>query len=70
MSVPKLVRIEFDEGLSPGKYRIGGVRVVGCKNDAALGRALRTVLVACHGEADAERLRAIVAEDDCLEMAE
>lgn len=70
MNAPKLVRIEFDEGLSPGKYRVGGVRVVGCKDDAALGRALRTVFVACHGEADAERLREIVAGDDFLEMAE
>lgn len=67
---PKLVRIVLDATLPPGKYRVGdGVRVVSCEDDAAVGRELRTVVVACRGEVEAARMREIVAADDNLELA-
>lgn len=66
---PKLVQIVLDTTLPPGKYRIGGVRVVSCEDDAAVGREMRTVLVACRGEVEAERMREIVAAHDNLELA-
>lgn len=65
----RLVRIVIDPTVAPGKYETGGVRVVRCEDDAAVGRELRTVQVTVHGEQEAERLRAIVADDDTLELA-
>jgi hypothetical protein len=66
----KRVRIYLDPSLPMGKYRIGGVRVLHIKDDAALGRELRTIEVACHAENDAAYIREAVANDDDLELAE
>jgi hypothetical protein len=65
----KRVRIILDPTLPMGKYRIGGARVVHIEDDAALGRELRTVQIACHAENDAAYIREVVANDDDLELA-
>lgn len=65
-----IVRVVLDPELPPGKVRIGdGVRVVHCPDDAALGRELRTLVVACRNEQAAERLREIVRVRADLELA-
>jgi hypothetical protein len=64
----RLVRIIIDpEKVAPGEYAIGGVRIVECGDDAALGRELRTKEVRVHSETEAARMREMIAESDFLE---
>lgn len=65
----KLVRIYIDSDVPQGRWRVGGVRIAECLDDAALGRELRTVEVGCHDAADARRLREVVAHTEGLGFA-
>ena len=67
---PRLVRIVIVPSLEPGVYRKEGIRIVCARDDAELGREMRTVEMACHSETEAARLREIVAEREGLELAE
>jgi len=69
MTDSRLVRIIIDpEKAAPGEYVIGGVRIVEAGDDAALGRELRTKEVRVHSETEASSLRALIAENDELEL--
>lgn len=65
-----LVRIIIDPTVEPGKYVIGGVRLVEPGDDAALGRELRTKEAKCHSEQEAAALRVIVARTEGMELTE
>lgn len=66
----KLVRLVLDPTLSPGAYRLGDTRIVDAGDDAALGRELRTVQVACSSDVDRRAMAAIVAADEGLELTD
>lgn len=69
--ITRLVRIVLDRRVLPGMYEIGGVRIADLVegDDAALGRELRTVQVRCHGQKEADAMKALVAADEGLELA-
>ncbi len=65
---PIIVRIVVDPTMPLGKYRVGGVRIVHCPDDAALGRELRTQVVTCGSAQEAERLHAYFVDDATVEV--
>lgn len=63
-----LVRIVVVGDVAPGKYKVGGVRVVEPTSDEEMGRELRTVEVRCGAE-ESHWLRRLVEGDDRMELA-
>lgn len=64
---PKLIRGIVVDSVPPGKFEVGGVRIVD-GDDETLGRELRTTEVRCHSSEELHRLCAMVEATDGMEM--